>query len=87
MKQRIVLIGGGGHCKSCIDVIEQQGVYQIAGIVDLPEGVSVNAKIVGVEPTPEAVKVGMKVELELVKVRTNSRGQDVMAYQFRPVRS
>ncbi len=36
MKQKIILIGGGGHCKSCIDVIEQQGVYQIAGIVDLP---------------------------------------------------
>lgn len=37
MKPHIVLIGGGGHCKSCIDVIEQQGVHQIAGIVDLPE--------------------------------------------------
>ena len=33
----ILLIGGGGHCKSCIDVIEREGKYQIAGIVDLPE--------------------------------------------------
>jgi len=33
----ILLIGGGGHCKSCIDVIEQEGKYQIAGIVDMPE--------------------------------------------------
>ncbi|MCK4469734.1 MAG: hypothetical protein KAU60_15435 [Desulfobacterales bacterium] len=23
--QNLILIGGGGHCKSCIDVIEQQG--------------------------------------------------------------
>jgi sugar O-acyltransferase (sialic acid O-acetyltransferase NeuD family) len=37
MKQKIILIGGGGHCKSCIDVIEQEGKYQIAGIVDVPE--------------------------------------------------
>jgi len=37
VKQKIILIGGGGHCKSCIDVIEQQGKYQITGIVDLPE--------------------------------------------------
>ena len=37
MKEEIILIGGGGHCKSCIDVIEQEGKYQIAGIVDLPE--------------------------------------------------
>ena len=34
---KIILIGGGGHCKSCIDVIEQQEKYQIAGIVDVPK--------------------------------------------------
>lgn len=37
MKEQIILIGGGGHCKACIDVIEQEGKYQIAGIVDIPE--------------------------------------------------
>jgi len=37
MKEKIILIGGGGHCKSCIDVIEQAGTFRIAGIVDLPE--------------------------------------------------
>ena len=33
----IILIGGGGHCKSVIDVIEQEGQFVIAGIVDKPE--------------------------------------------------
>ena len=37
MKEKIILIGGGGHCKSCIDVIEQEGRYTIAGMVDIPE--------------------------------------------------
>ena len=37
MKKPIILIGGGGHCKSCIDVIEQEGKYRIVGILDLPE--------------------------------------------------
>lgn len=37
MKEEIILIGGGGHCKSCIDVIEQEGRFTIAGIVDVPE--------------------------------------------------
>ena len=60
-------------------------VPYVAGIVDLPEGVSVSSKIVGVEASPDAVKMGMKVQLELFKVRTNSKGEDVMAYQFRPV--
>lgn len=37
MKEEIVLFGGGGHCRSCIDVIEQEGHYEIAGIVDQAE--------------------------------------------------
>ena len=36
-KEDLILIGGGGHCKSCIDVIELEDKYRIAGIVDLPE--------------------------------------------------
>ncbi|MFC2117991.1 acetyltransferase [Bacteroidota bacterium] len=36
-KKKIILIGGGGHCKSCIDVIEQEGQFEIAGIIDVPE--------------------------------------------------
>jgi len=31
---KIILIGGGGHCYACIDVIEQERKYQIAGIVE-----------------------------------------------------
>ena len=30
----IILIGGGGHCKSVIDVIEHDGKFKIAGIID-----------------------------------------------------
>ncbi len=34
-KTDIILIGGGGHCKACIDVIEESGFYDIKGIVDV----------------------------------------------------
>jgi len=37
LKESLVLIGGGGHCKSCIDVIESENRFRIAGILDLPE--------------------------------------------------
>jgi len=47
LEKKIILVGGGGHCKSCIDVIEQQGKYQIAGIVDL-QG-KLHQKILGYE--------------------------------------
>lgn len=33
----LVLIGGGGHCKACIDVIEQTEQFNIVGILDKPE--------------------------------------------------
>jgi sugar O-acyltransferase (sialic acid O-acetyltransferase NeuD family) len=36
-KPDLILIGAGGHARSCIDVIEQQGQYRIAGLVGLPE--------------------------------------------------
>jgi sugar O-acyltransferase (sialic acid O-acetyltransferase NeuD family) len=37
MSLDIILIGGGGHCKSCIDVIETEKKFRIAGIVDTIE--------------------------------------------------
>lgn len=37
MKPNIILIGGGGHCHSVIDVIEQEDKYKIIGIVDKKE--------------------------------------------------
>jgi sugar O-acyltransferase (sialic acid O-acetyltransferase NeuD family) len=41
----IILIGGGGHCKSCIDVIETENKFQIIGIIDVPE--KLGQKILG----------------------------------------
>ena len=38
-KPGIILIGAGGHARSCIDVIEQQGQYRIAGLVGMPHEV------------------------------------------------
>lgn len=40
MKPKLILIGGGGHCKSCIDVIEQENKFIIAGIVDVNASMS-----------------------------------------------
>lgn len=35
-EKQILLIGGGGHCRSCIDVIEAAGIFKIAGIIEQP---------------------------------------------------
>jgi len=49
-KQKLILIGGGGHCKSCIDVIESTAKFEILGIIDIPQllGTKIlNYKIIG----------------------------------------
>lgn len=33
-KKNIILLGGGGHCKSCIEVIESGRIYNITGFFD-----------------------------------------------------
>jgi sugar O-acyltransferase (sialic acid O-acetyltransferase NeuD family) len=48
--QDILLIGGGGHCKSVIDIIELENKYNIVGIIDKKELIGtkvLNYKVVG----------------------------------------
>ena len=60
MKEEIVLIGGGGHCKACIDVIELGNKFKIAGIIDIKE--KLHQRVLGYEiigsdaELPEIVK-------------------------------
>ena len=51
MKKPLILVGGGGHCKSVIDVAESAG-YQIMGVLDMPEVVGkeiLSTKIIGTD--------------------------------------
>lgn len=45
MTRQIILIGGGGHCRSCIDVIETEGRFSIAGIIETKE--KLNHRVLG----------------------------------------
>ena len=47
LREKILLIGAGGHCKSVIDVIESQNRFEIAGIIDKKE--LIGQKILGYE--------------------------------------
>lgn len=52
MSKDILLIGGGGHCSSVIDVIEQEGSFRVRGILDVAEKVGqqrMGYKIIGTE--------------------------------------
>ncbi len=38
-KSELIIIGAGGHSRSCIDTIEQEGKYKIGGLVGLSQEV------------------------------------------------
>ncbi len=44
-KPNLILIGAGGHARACIDTIEQEGTYEIAGMIGL--GNEVGSKLFG----------------------------------------
>ena len=49
MKSKLLLVGGGGHCQSVIDVVESTQQYQIVGIVD--QAHKIGEKVSGYEIT------------------------------------
>ncbi len=52
LKDDLVLIGAGGHARSCIDVIEQEGRFSIAGLVGVTEEVDsrvLNYEVIGTD--------------------------------------
>ena len=42
----IVLVGAGGHCKACLDVLSAIGEYNVAALVDRPE--NLGKKLLGI---------------------------------------
>jgi len=72
----IILVGGGGHCRSVIDVIEKQDLYRIAGIVDLRELVGqqvLGYPIVGCDDQlPELLEMYSNAVITVGHLRSNS---------------
>jgi uncharacterized protein len=56
----------------------------VASVVDC-DGTSVRANVVNVEPSPEHVKLGMKVRLTPVPVGTDGAGVEAVGFGFEPV--
>ena len=72
----ILLIGAGGHCKSVIDVIEQEGKYAITGIVDKKELIGkkvLGYKIIGCDDDLEELFLKYKYALVTIgQIKSNS---------------
>jgi len=97
MKNEILLIGGGGHCRSCLDVIEQEGRFAVAGIVDLPEKFGekvIGYSVIGTDTDlPKLVKSFPNVLITLGHIKSPTRrmelfkGLQKMGARFPVIRS
>ncbi len=71
--KNIILIGAGGHCKSCIDVIELQKKYKIIGIIDNKKKVGTkifNYKIIGNDNDLTKIKKCKNVHISIGQIKT-----------------
>jgi sugar O-acyltransferase (sialic acid O-acetyltransferase NeuD family) len=85
IKEPILLIGGGGHCKSVIDVIEQQGKFSIKGIIDFPEKIGekvLNYPIIAQESDlPKLIKEFKNIHITLGQLKTSDNRKRIF-YQL-----
>ena len=59
----------------------------IQAYIHLEEGARIWSLITGVEPSDEMLKIGTDVELVIGKLREDAAGNEIMSYQFRPVKA
>ena len=59
-------------------------VPYVSGIVDLDGGGVVKANIVGIDPEPGSVALGMKVRLTTFPIGTDSEGTQAVAFGYQP---
>ena len=60
-------------------------VPYVSAVVDLDGGGAVKANILNIEPDPEHVKLGMKVQLTTFVAGTDDDGTEAVAFAFEPV--
>ena len=77
----LILVGAGGHCRSCIDVIALEGRYVIAGIVGRPEerGTPVLGHVVSHvdDDLPELVAEGHSFLITIGQIGAPGRRQEL----------
>jgi sugar O-acyltransferase (sialic acid O-acetyltransferase NeuD family) len=54
---KILLVGAGGHARSCIDVLEEKNQFEIAGLIEKGESISNNSLGYSVIGTDDDLKV------------------------------
>ena len=65
-------------------IVQMGAAPYISAVVDC-DGTSVKCTIINVEPTPEKVRLGMKVKLPTYPMGQDSEGTEAIAFGFEPI--
>jgi len=80
-KQKLLIVGDGGHAKSCIDVVECQGLYEIAGIIGAPSqkfSKILGHKVIGFDSElPNLVKTYQNVLIAVGQINSHASREDL----------
>ncbi len=80
----IILIGGGGHCRSCIEVIESSKIYKVTGVIDnaLPaQDLICGYKILGSDQKiPELLREFDSALITIGHIKSGQRRMELFAY-------
>lgn len=85
-RMEIVLLSARGTLYTYTTIYQSTPEFQtpyVLAYVDLPEGVRLLAQLVGAPP--DAVRIGMPLELRVEPVRTSADGRPVLGYRLYPV--
>ena len=78
-KTEIILIGAGGHAAACIDVIEQQDKFRIAGLIGQENELGQRVcgySVFGVDrELPELIKKYKNAHIAIGQINTNKRNK------------
>lgn len=82
-KQSLILIGGGGHCKSVLEVIRTSGKWHVAGILDRQELIGTNVldqKIIGTDDELDAyIAAGHHFLITIGQIKSAAPRQRIFA--------
>jgi len=59
----------------------------VQSYITLNEGITIWSLMTDCEPSEDALTIGMEVELVIGKVREDAEGNEIISYQFRPLKS
>ncbi|MFC1535235.1 Zn-ribbon domain-containing OB-fold protein [Thermodesulfobacteriota bacterium] len=58
----------------------------VQSLIRLDEGLTIWSLMTGCEPSENALEIGMDVELVIGKVKEDQEGNEIVSYQYRPIK-